>query len=98
MTGVVPNTRAWRELPRLRCAVAELVGGSCAGRIHRHHVHPLSLGGDPCGRTIEVCARHHPMLEALLRRVHQPEWKRCRHTHRSREGRELCERRLNRKR
>lgn len=90
-------TRRWRRLPRESCEVAELFGGKCRGPIHRHHVHPLSAGGDPDGETIEVCASHHPMVEALVRKIHNlPEWKRCPHTHRTREAREDCERRLNR--
>ena len=88
---------SWRNLPRSRCAAAELLGGECAGPIGRHHLHPISLGGDPEGETVEACARHHPMLEALARKIHGlPEWKRCPHTHRSREAREACETRLNR--
>lgn len=90
-------TRKWRRLPRTSCAAAELFGGECHGPIHRHHVHPISLGGDPNGETIEACARHHPMVEALARKMHgAPEWKRCRHLHRTREAREACEQRLNR--
>lgn len=68
----------------------------CSGPVHLHHVHPLSAGGDAFGRTVEVCRRHHPMLEALARRVYgEPEWKTCPHQHRTREAREACERRLN---
>jgi hypothetical protein len=56
----------------------------------------VSLGGDPAGETIMVCARHHPMLEALARKIHGlPEWKSCPHMHRSAAAREACERRLN---
>ncbi|HSE46091.1 MAG TPA: hypothetical protein VLA89_12265 [Gemmatimonadales bacterium] len=93
-------TRRWRRLPRTRCEAAELLGGECAGPIHRHHVHPISLGGDPEGESVEVCSRHHPMLEALARKIHGlPEWKRCPHgpgAHRYPGAREDCERRLNR--
>lgn len=90
-------TARWRGLPRTRCQVAELLGGECAGPIHRHHVHPMSLGGDFDGETVEACRRHHPMLEALARKIHgTPEWKHCPHTHRTRAAREECEERLNR--
>jgi hypothetical protein len=88
--------QSWRELPRTRCVAAELLGGECAGPIERHHVVPMSLGGPADGETIEVCKRHHPMIEALARKIHGlPEWKRCPHQHRTRESREACERRLN---
>lgn len=95
MEAKVYNTQDWRELPRDgECAVAYLFGdsvGPCHGAIDRHHVDP------PNERSIQVCHRHHPMLEAARRRVvAKPEWKRCPHTHRSREARESCERRLNR--
>lgn len=90
-------TRHWRSLPRERCAAAELLGGECAGLIHRHHLHPISLGGDPDGETVEVCQRHHPSLEALARKLHGlPEWKHCNHVHPYPGAREACERRLNR--
>lgn len=96
-TGTIYSTRYWRELDRSGpCAAAELLGGECAGPIERHHVHPISLGGAPEGDTIQLCRRHHPMVEALARRIHGlEEWKRCPHQHRSLESRELCERRLN---
>lgn len=97
MATVPYYTSRWRGLERERCEVAELLGGECAGPIHRHHVVPMSLGGDADGETVEVCERHHPMLEALARKVHKlPEHKICPHHHRTREAREACERRLNR--
>jgi hypothetical protein len=98
MSTSIYHTSRWRGLPRTGpCAAAELLGGECFGPIHRHHVHPVSLGGDPDGETIMVCKRHHPMLEALARKIHGlPEWKRCPHTHRSAAAREACEARLNR--
>jgi hypothetical protein len=90
-------TKRWRELSRSEpCAIGELLGVECSGLIHRHHVHPLIAGGDPYGTTVAVCARHHPMLEALVRRVYGlRKRKTCKHQHRSREARESCERRLN---
>lgn len=98
MATTIPYYKSrWRKLPRSRCAAAELLGGECTGTIHRHHVHPMSLGGEIGGETIEVCQKHHPMIEALARKIHGlPEWKRCPHIHRSRESREACEQRLNR--
>ena len=77
------------------CALAELLPDECGTMLHRHHVHPVSYGGDPEGQTVLVCERHHPMLESLARRVlgaprgcpHRPG------THPYPEGREACERR-----
>lgn len=96
-TKAVYSTSSWRRLPRNGpCAVAELLGTECGGLIARHHVVPLSLGGHDLGRTVQVCAKHHPMLEALARRAWGVrEWKRCPHHHRTREAREACEKRLN---
>jgi hypothetical protein len=96
-TATIYSKRRWRELDRSGpCAAFELLGGECAGPIERHHVHPISLGGDPEGPTIPLCKRHHPMVEALARRVHgRKAWKSCPHQHRTREAREECERRLN---
>ena len=89
------DTAAWRRLPRETCAVAELFGTECAGPIALHHVRPLRFGGIE-ERTVSCCARHHPALEALARRVHgQRELRRCRHRHVTREARIECERRLN---
>lgn len=94
--GRIYDTAAFRALPRERCAVHELLGGECSGPIARHHVWPVELGGDPHGRTVESCARHHPMLEALARRVYGlREPRRCPHRHVTREARERCEARLN---
>lgn len=91
------DSQEWRELPRDgECAVTYLFGdsfGPCHGVIDRHHVDP------PHERSIQICHRHHPMLEAIRRYLldrSQPRWRRCPHTHRTREGRESCERRLNR--
>lgn len=87
-------TREWRELPRDgECVVAFLFGlraGDCAGPIHRHHVDP------PDERSVQVCERHHPRLEAALRHLHEatPE-RRCTHEHRYPWAREACERRMN---
>jgi len=76
-----------------RCALADLLPGHCSGPLHSHHVYPVNLGGDPDGYRVDLCARHHPMLEALARReLRRPP--RCRHIHPTREGREACERRL----
>lgn len=92
--SVVYDTRAWRRLSRDgACALAELLPDACSGELHRHHVQPISAGGDPLGKTVLVCARHHPMLESLARKTLG--WKTCKHVHRSRGAREACERRLN---
>jgi hypothetical protein len=98
MSHTLYHTPRWLALDRSGpCAVAELLGGECAGPIHRHHVHPVSLDGDPEGMTVQVCRKHHPMLEALARKIYgdPPGWKRCPHPHRTRAAREQCERRLN---
>lgn len=100
MHATVYSKREWRELPRDgECVVGFLFAeavGPCDGAIHRHHVDP----DDPTSRSVQVCARHHPALQAALRRLARPPaWKRCPHkpgTHRYRIGREACERRLNR--
>lgn len=95
--GRVYDRRDWRSLPRDTCAVYELLGGECKGEIALHHIHPLSLDGPEDGIVTPCCSAHHPMLEALARRVYKaPEWKRCTHNHRYPEAREACERRLNR--
>lgn len=94
------HTREWRELPRDGDCVAEFLfddaAGPCVGLIHRHHVRP----GDPSSRTYQACAGHHPQIEAFLRRLRERAdrvvgHRRCPHPHRTREARELCERRLN---
>lgn len=81
-------------LTATRCVLADLVPGGCAGGIDWHHVYPVSAGGDPEGRTVPVCDRHHPMLESVARRILRGP-RRCSHYHPTREGREVCERRLN---
>jgi hypothetical protein len=91
------DRRAFRRLPREFCTVEYLFGevvGPCHGLIHLHHVDET----DPDSRSIPVCQRHHPSLQAALRRLRSPEtaWKRCSHKHATPEGRAACERRLNR--
>ena len=97
MERTVYDKQEWRELPRDgECVVAFLFGeaaGECHGRIDRHHVDP------PDERSIQVCARHHPRLEAARRHLlDPPKWKTCPHgpyVHRYAGAREACERRLN---
>jgi hypothetical protein len=95
MEAKIYNSQEWRELPRDgECVVSFLFGeraGPCHGLIDRHHVNP------PDERSVQVCHRHHPMLESARRRLFgEPRWKSCPHIHRTREARESCERRLNR--
>ena len=91
------DSAVWRTLLREGCALHVLTGDACSGDVGLHHVHPISLGGDVDGETVPVCAKHHPSLEALARRVYgEPRRRRCGHRHVTREGREACERRLNR--
>lgn len=100
MQRSVYDTQHWRDLPRDGdCAVAWLFGqavGPCRGLTHRHHVDP----DDPSSRSFQVCARHHPKLQAALRHLDDtPRWRRCPHkpgTHRYPEGKAACERLLNR--
>lgn len=91
------DLRSWRNLPREFCVIEYLFGdvvGECVGIIDLHHVR----AGDPDSRSIPVCHRHHPQLEATLRRLSAPEraWKRCRHRHSTPESRKACEEKLNR--
>ena len=100
MEKTVYDRRKWRELPRDgECAVAFLfaeAAGPCRGLITRHHVDPE----DPESRSYQVCIAHHNRVQATLRRLLEPpKWKRCPHkpgTHRYKEGKEACERMLNR--
>lgn len=93
------NRRRWRNLPREFCTVEHLFGdaaGPCHGLIQLHHVDE----NDPDSRSVPCCARHHPSLQAALRRFRSPEteWRKCRHRHTTPEGRAACEKRLNRDR
>src|SRR6188472_4206240 len=98
MASTVYDTRVWRELPRDgSCVLAPLFPDDCEGRTHYHHVVPVSRGGDPEGPVVALCQRHHPMVEALTRRVTR--WRTCPHgpsAHRYPGAREACERRMNR--
>lgn len=103
-----PETLTWDEararvLARdgSRCTVGWLLGGACSERLDVHHLIPREEGGThDLENLITACSAHHPVVEALrrevLRRRGRLSWRRCRHEHRSREGREACERRLNR--
>lgn len=97
MAHAVYSTSAWRTLPRTgNCVLADLLPDSCHGQLHRHHVHPVTAGGDPLGSTVLVCAHHHPTLEAMARAALG--WKACPHrpgTHRYPGAKDECERRLN---
>jgi len=86
-----------------RCTVSRLLGGQCRGLLHVHHIIPRNEGGpDHEDNLATVCARHHPIWERLRESVVHARptrrWRRCPHEHRTREGREACERRLNRAR
>lgn len=94
-------TRA-RALRRdeFRCTVSRFLGGSCSsGPLHAHHIQPISDGGDPydLDNVGTTCSRHHPQWERLRRLLVKPRElarPRCTHQHRTREAREICERRL----
>lgn len=89
-----------------RCTVSRLLGGDCSdGPLHAHHIEPVAAGGRPfdVDNVGTTCARHHPMWEALRRDLvrraggEEPA-PRCTHPHRTREAREICERRMARRR
>lgn len=65
--------------------------GPCSGPLHVHHV----SYEDPYDENVlvTVCRRHHGAADRLRR--FSSKWKRCPHVHRTREGRESCERKLN---
>ena len=101
MSQTLYDTRHWRKFresvraDETECALSVLAG-PCQGDLHVHHIKPLAEGGElfPTEDGVAVlCARHHRMLHGFLNR--QRDWKTCPHTHRSREAREQCERRLN---
>lgn len=83
------DKRSWRDRPRGECVLSWL--GPCRGLMHWHHLH-----GHSSDEVVAVCARHHPMAEKLRRPQTEQTWRRCHHRHSTREGREACERRLNR--
>lgn len=105
------NTLFWRiirerafERDGNRCTVSRLLGGDCSpGPLHAHHIVAVDEGGSPfdLDNVGTTCAAHHPVWESLrrllVRRMMQPE-PRCRHYHRTREAREICERRMSRHR
>lgn len=101
MTTSLYDTSRWKQLRadalerEAECALGRLIGG-CVGPLEVHHVDPVEEGGDlyPDVEGLAVlCKRHHRMLHGLRRR--QSDWKTCPHQHRTREARDLCERRLN---
>lgn len=94
------DTVEWRDLREQirerdgRCLLWRL--GDCHGLLDVHHIDPVSEGrGDPLDpeRCFTACRRHHPMIEAVIRRSKR--WRRCTHDHRYPGAREACERRLN---
>ena len=81
-----------------RCTVARLLGGSCGGAMHVHHIQAvedrldLALDENNCA---SVCATHHPRWEAVRRAVikQRPDTvPDCGHYHPYKEGREACRR------
>jgi hypothetical protein len=87
-----------------RCVASWLLGGDCSEDLHVHHVEPVEERPDlalSLANLVTVCSSHHPQLEALRRairtaRKQHRSWRRCPHFHPTREGRAICERRLNR--
>lgn len=111
MPGDLYNTLAWETVRAAvlardshRCVAAWLLGGSCDDEnpLHVHHIEPAEERPDLAlvmENLISVCAHHHPRLEALrraIRRARHGDRRRCPHEHRTRQGREACEARLNR--
>lgn len=108
--GTIYNTLRWHRTKQLarerdgnKCTVARLLGGECSpGPLHAHHVMPVSEGGRPydLDNVGTSCASHHPMWEALRRRLvanlqpEKPRVLRCNHRHPTAEGRRICERRM----
>jgi 5-methylcytosine-specific restriction endonuclease McrA len=103
----------WRELRAAalsrdshRCVAAWLLGGECSDRLDVHHIEPADERPDlafSLSNLITVCSSHHKRLEALRNAIRRARaanlpWKRCPHSHPTREGRLACERRLNRER
>jgi len=82
-----------------RCTVARLLGGSCSGTLHAHHLIPMSEGGPflpDLEGVITTCAGHHRVLHALRsfvarRMTRKP--RPCRHDHRYDIARRECRRR-----
>lgn len=83
-----------------RCTVARFLGGQCHRTLDVHHIIPRSEGGtDELENLATVCHAHHPLWERLrvaVLNARGPRWRRCPHRHTTRDGRESCERRLNR--
>lgn len=111
--GTVYDTLLWR-LARSRvlkrdgnaCTVARLLGGDCSASLHVHHIRPVSEGGSLYDEVnlATVCDAHHPVWEALRRRLlaaldrEDERPVACRHYHRSTEARRACEARMARQR
>lgn len=103
------DTSRWRTArgqaiarDRGRCTVSRLLGGTCSGPLHVHHVVAVSEGGEPylLDNLGTSCESHHPMWESLRRvlvRRMTAGPPRCNHEHRSEEARAICERRLARR-
>lgn len=89
-----------RILARDQTCNGRFLGGHCSPVLDVHHIRPREEGGtDEDENLMVLCHSHHPQLEALRRAIlerREPQWRHCPHEHRSREARELCERRLNR--
>lgn len=84
---------------RRRCTLGWLAGGPCDDSLHVHHIEPVEERPELAfaeENLVTACGRHHPMLEALRRAiVSRRAPRRCGHVHRTRFGREACERSLN---
>lgn len=106
-SGWTATRRRVLERDAYSCAVGRLFGleHECSTILDVHHRLPRRNGGTNDDDNLYVlCRRHHPKIERMLRdieeygeiRERKKRWRRCPHTHRTREARESCERRLNR--
>lgn len=113
MESALYNSLRWRatrsrvlKRDANRCTVSRLLGGECSASLDVHHIRPVRAGGAPYDleNLASVCDSHHPVWEALRRRLlaalepAEERPPRCPHFHRTAEAREACERRMARQR
>lgn len=102
MDATFYTSPAWRDLRARalardgnRCTVARLLGGTCSGLLHEHHIDP---DGDPLDidNVGTACASHHATWESLRRAIvrardrREGRIRKCRHKHRYDHARREC--------